>query len=148
MPRGYQANSMAQKMVNYVVEHGPQSTQQLADAFGLGYTLTFNIIKCRRNRPGGVLYVGKQWRKFGTDQLSTSQPVEAKPVSTTVASLRTLPTFREWTGHPNPGPIRPGARDYEQIPSLMAGQRVPHHIVDGQITVQSFGKRKVFTPAS
>ncbi len=46
-----------------------------------------------------------------------------------IAGLRQAPDINAvWRGHASPGPIRPGARDYEAVPSRHGDTRHPYHI--------------------
>jgi hypothetical protein len=42
-----------------------------------------------------------------------------------------------WKGHTTPGPIRPGARDYEAVPSRHGDTRHPYHIGGASIAAPS-----------
>jgi hypothetical protein len=52
----------------------------------------------------------------------------ARKGSGVIAGLRQPPDRTAvWKGHTTPGPIRPGARDYEAVPSRHGDTRQPYH---------------------
>ena len=134
MPRGFVRVSKSSAMAQWVIERTFATTAEVARQFACAHKAADNLLRQRARTVMDIKRDGDHWQATEKQQRTVAAVVAPRP-------------FREWKGHADPGPIRPGAHDYERIPSLMAGARVPHHVINGQVTIESFGKRKVFSPS-
>ena len=149
MPRGMMQLSQATRVAKWVIANVYSTTADVAFRFAITMKQAENILRGRANTVGDIARSGRVWRatspagyptaplvtRLETGESAGGAPAGAErpaigdtaPVVHAIVQRRTPPPFVEWSGAMGIGPIRPGARDFESIPSRIGNERVPYH---------------------
>jgi hypothetical protein len=101
-------------MAAYVVEKVYATTTELAEHFKMKPKDADSLMRQRWRTVRDVQKRGDFWQVGVKD----TPPERSQP--------RAVPAFKEYRPPTMGGPIRPGARDFEQIPSRIGDSRVPY----------------------
>lgn len=123
----FKANA-AQRARDYLVREGIGATvSNLSGVLSVPYSTLAAALRDRAEKIGDLERRGRTWWPI---EVETPEPT-FKPKargSGVIAGLRQPPDINAvWKGHSTPGPIRPGARDYEAIPSRFGGVLESYH---------------------
>lgn len=123
----FKANA-AQRARDYLVRQGIGATvSNLSGVLSVPYSTLAAALLDRAEKIGDMERRGRTWWPI---EVETPEPT-FKPKargSGVIAGLRQPPDINAvWKGHSTPGPIRPGARDYEAIPSRFGGVLESYH---------------------
>ena len=120
------------RVVNHLrtIDRGA-TANEIATVLRLSYYTVDKALRARRFDVCDVLCIGRVWRHFDTSAGTGGDAqagVSRANRSGVIAGRReAIKPTAVWKGHTTPGPIRPGALDYQSIPSRMGNARVPHH---------------------
>ena len=123
------------RVVDYLRQIGRSaSVNEMAATLGIAAYTVASVLGTRRLDVGDVRPWGRRWRHTDASVLA-NKPARTSSNSGVIAGRREPPNRTAvWTGHTTPGPIRPGALDYRNIPSRIGDARIPH---DGHIAVRN-----------